>query len=68
MHTFSYIAYYTIRKKTKFQAITGQHSFAKIKQTDCKNVMNNMQTTCNKIENAISNRKYFSSLHTPIQL
>lgn len=37
-------------------------------QTGCKNVMNNMQTTCNKIENAVSNRKYFSSLHTPIQL
>jgi len=68
MHTFSYTAYYIIRKKTKFQAITGQHSFAKIKQTDCKNVMNNMQTTCNNIANAVKNRKYFPSLHTPIQL
>ena len=37
-------------------------------QTGCQNVVNNMQTTYNKIENAVSNRKYFSSLHTPIQL
>lgn len=37
-------------------------------QTGCKNVVNNMQTTCNNIANAVSNRKYFSSLHTPIQL
>lgn len=37
-------------------------------QTGCKNVESNMQTTCNKIANAAKNRKYFSSLHTPIQL
>ncbi len=37
-------------------------------QTGCQNVVNNMQTTYNKTENAVSNRKYFSSLHTPIQL
>lgn len=37
-------------------------------QTDCKNVAGNMQTTCNNIANAVKNRKYFSSLHTPIQL
>lgn len=37
-------------------------------QTGCKNVASNMQTTCNKIANAVKNRKYFSSLHTPIQL
>lgn len=37
-------------------------------QTGYQNVVNNMQTTYNKIENAVSNRKYFSSLHTPIQL
>ena len=39
-----------------------------MKQTGCQTVVNNMQTTYNKIENAVSNRKYFSSLHTPIQL
>ena len=37
-------------------------------QTGCKNVVNNMQTTYNNIANAVKNRKYFSSLHTPIQL
>ena len=68
MHTFSYIAYYIIRKKTKFQAITGQHSFAKMMQTGYQNVVNNMQTTYNNIANAVKNRKYFPSLHTPIQL
>lgn len=68
MHTFSYTAYYIIRKKTKFQAITSKHSFAEIMQTGCKNVASNMQTTCNNIANAVKNRKYFPSLHTPIQL
>ena len=37
-------------------------------QTGCQNVVSNMLTTYNKIENAVSNRKYFSSLHTPIQM
>ena len=37
-------------------------------QTGCKNVASNMQTTCNNIANAVKNRKYFSYLHTPIQL
>lgn len=37
-------------------------------QTGYKNVASNMQTTCNNIANAVKNRKYFPSLHTPIQL
>lgn len=37
-------------------------------QTGCKNVASNMQTTCNNIANSVKNRKYFPSLHTPIQL
>ncbi len=37
-------------------------------QNGCKNVASNMQTTCNNIANAVKNRKYFPSLHTPIQL